>query len=91
MSKLPAESIVPELSTVHDALRRATTSEGAIVPLVNSSFKINPVKKEIVEQICRENGTSLSAFLRACADVLIVDYLGPKDAAALDASIPQSE
>lgn len=72
-----------ELSSVHDALSRAALSERDRVTLVNANFKIHPLRKEIAEGICAKNATTLSAFLRECTDVLILDFLGPKEAAKL--------
>jgi hypothetical protein len=72
------------LTNVHDALHRAVLSERNRVNLVPATFKIDPLKKEISEQICQKNGTTLSSFLRECCEGLILDYAGPKAAAKLN-------
>lgn len=75
---------IPPTTDIHDALQRATISEGNRVRLTNANFKMNPVKKELAEQICAKNGTTLSAFLRECIDGLIGDFVGPKAAKQLN-------
>lgn len=71
------------VSTVHDALSRAVESEKNRVALVNANFKVNPLHKESAEGVCEKNGTTLSAYLRECVSVLLLDYYGPKKAAEL--------
>lgn len=63
---------------VHDALRKAQLSENNRVAMVNANFKLNPIKKEMAEQICTKNGTTFSEYLRQCVEGLILDYVGPK-------------
>lgn len=75
------------VSSVHQALNRAISSERERVALVNANFKINPVHKELTEGICLKNGTTISSFLRECCTVLLIDYLGPKEAARLGIEI----
>lgn len=72
-----------EVSNVHQALSRAVDSERNRVALVNANFKVDPLRKETAEGICAKHGTTLSAFLRECCDVLLLDFLGPKEAAKL--------
>lgn len=67
-----------ELTSVHEALNRAQLSEKDKVALVNGTFKIHPIKKEMAEQICEKHGTTLSAFLRECVEGLVKDYIGDK-------------
>lgn len=76
-------AVVPPTTNIHDALQRATLSERDRVALINANFKLHPAKKEVAEQICAKNGTTLSAFLRECVDGLIVDFAGPKAAKQL--------
>lgn len=75
-----------QLTNVHDAMNRAQVSERDRVALVNANFKIHPIKKEVAEQICAKNGTTLSAFLRECVEGLISDYIGEKAAAEIEDS-----
>lgn len=75
---------IKPLTNIHDAMSRAIESEKERVPLVNANFKINPLKKEIAEQICEKNATTLSAFLRECAEGLIQDYMGEKASGTLE-------
>lgn len=72
-----------EVSTVHNAMNRAALAERNRVPLVNANFKLNPLHKESAEGVCEKNGTTLSAYLRECVSVLLLDYYGPKKAAEL--------
>lgn len=82
MTKQTPES--QPLTNVHDALHRAVLSERDRVNLVPATFKINPLKKTIAEQICEKSGTTLSSFLRECCEGLVLDYAGPKAAAKLN-------
>lgn len=72
------------LTNVHDALQRAVLTDRDKVNLIPATFKINPLKKELAEQICAKSGTTLSSFLRECVEGLVGDYVGPKAAAKLD-------
>jgi hypothetical protein len=74
------------LTSVHDALREAKLAERDRIVFVNANFKCHPAKKAAAEAICEAEGTTLSAFLRACMDGLVTDYAGPKMAAKLEAS-----
>lgn len=73
-----------KLTNVHDALSRAQEKAKNKVALVNANFKINPLNKEIAEQICVKNGTTMSEFLRECVDGLIEDYMGQKTFSELE-------
>lgn len=75
---------VKPLTNVHDAIHRAQISESDRAALINANFKIHPTKKVVVEQICKQNGTTFSAFLRECCDGLIGDYVGEKAASDLE-------
>lgn len=72
-----------EVSNVHHALSRAVDSEKNRVALVNANFKVDPLRKESAEGLCEKNGTTLSAYLRECVNILLLDYLGPKEAAKM--------
>lgn len=63
---------------VHQALSNAVLREKSKVASVNANFKINPIHKEMAEQICGQHGTTLSSFLRECVSGLIKDYVGEK-------------
>lgn len=77
MSKTPQE-IVPPTTDVHAALSKAAAKERDNITFVNTNFKCHPLKKQAAEQICEQNGATLSGFLRECIDGLIVDYMGAK-------------
>lgn len=76
-----------DVSNVHEALSRAVETEKDRVALVNANFKIHPLRKELAEGICEKNATTLSAYLRECCDLLLVDYLGPKEASRIGITI----
>lgn len=69
---------VPEVQSVHDAMSRAVDSERDRVALAHANFKLHPAKKEAADQICAQHGTTFSAYLRGCIDVLLEDYMGPR-------------
>lgn len=73
-----------KLTDVHEALVRAQDSDKDRVALVNANFKIHPIKKEVAEQICSKNGTTLSSFLRECVNGLVRDYVGDKESESLE-------
>lgn len=75
------------LTNVHDALRRAVIADSKKVALTNANFKMHPLRKEVAEEICQKNGTTLSAFLRECTDGLIMDYAGPDVAKKLGVDV----
>lgn len=75
----------PELSSVHDALADAQMAERDRVNLVNLNVKVHPLKKSAAESICEAHGVTVSAYVRACVDRLVLDYGGPKLAAKLEA------
>lgn len=62
------------LSTVHDAIQESILDAREGEELKPSSYKIQPSVKEKAEQICEQNGTSLSAFMRWCCILLVEDY-----------------
>lgn len=72
-----------DLMDIHAALAKAQDNNTQRVALVNANFKLNPFKKEMAEQICYQNATTLSAFLRECVDGLIRDYAGEKAACSI--------
>lgn len=76
-----------KLTDVHEALSRAQDSDKDRVALVNANFKIHPIKKEVAEQICAKNGTTLSSFLRECVNGLVKDYVGDKASESLEATL----
>lgn len=64
-----------ELSTVHKAVTRAQEKTKELI-LINASYKINPEIKEVAELICRQNGITLSEYVRQCIECLVNDYTG---------------
>ena len=77
----------PQLTNIQDAMQRAQEAAKDRVALVNANFKINPIKKEIAEQICQKNAVTLSEFLRECVEGLISDYVGEKTASQTSETI----
>lgn len=67
------DSITNDLTSVHEALN-AASQETKKPPMIVSSFKIDEETKNLAQQICRQNGTDLSAFLRHCCIALVNDY-----------------
>ena len=66
------------LSTVHDAVREAVAEPrptGQVeTKMQPATFKVKDSTKLTAAQICENNGTSLSAFLRWCCILLVRDY-----------------
>lgn len=70
-----------EVSNVHDALKRAQAKDRADSALINTSIRINPLSRTLAEDICKAHGITLSQFIRECVDLLILDYVGQRQAA----------
>jgi hypothetical protein len=83
-AKSPEVAPAPRID-IHAALQRAA-SPG--VKLQTTSVKLNPVVKEIAGQICGVQGKTVSSFCNACLEILVEDYLGPKEFARLKAQSP---
>jgi hypothetical protein len=81
MHKDPRVETLP-VSNVHEALSRAVDAERNRVPMRPYNFKCNPFILETAEAICVKNATTLPAFFRQCAELLVADYAGPKAIAA---------
>ncbi len=77
----PQAATLP-VSSVHEALSRAVDAERKRVAMRPYNFKCNPFVLETAEAICVKNATTLPAFFRQCAELLIADYAGPKAANA---------
>ncbi len=64
-----------KLSTIHDAIREASmearTESERLKP---ATYKVADSIKEQAEEICANNGTTLSGFLRNCCTLLVLDY-----------------
>lgn len=58
---------------VHDALERATIAD-ASSKSAPATVKMDPKAKELGDQICKQHGTSLPAFMRECVYALVLDY-----------------
>lgn len=81
MPTIPNGETLP-VSNVHEALSRAVDAERNRVPMRPYNFKCNPFLLEAAEAICVKNATTLPAFFRQCAELLVADYAGPKAIAA---------
>lgn len=94
MPKKSAAALDCDVSSVHHALDdarfvkesldEASAAERDRVVLININFKIHPAKKAAAEAILDRNGTTLSAFMRACVYRLVRDYMGEKAAKKLE-------
>lgn len=82
MPKSDARPVNPRdiapLTNVHEALERARLSDSNKTRLVNATVKIDPLKKQVAEDLLKRQNTSLSSFVRECVDGLLHDYMGPK-------------
>lgn len=65
------------LVTVHKALQEAVVEKFNPTDNVTQTFRINKELKDQCDQICEQNGTTISAFLRMCCMGLVVDYVAP--------------
>lgn len=65
-----------KLTTVHEALSLAATEPQGPEQeaMATGSYRINKDRKAEAEAICQRHGTTLSAYLRSCAEVLVSDY-----------------
>lgn len=77
------------LSTVHDALVEARDLNENPDHMENTTIRISARKKKMLVRICQIQGTTISDYLRACADALIRDYAGPKTFAEIENSPEQ--
>lgn len=63
------------LTSVHEALKEASLEDRKTTAvLVPISIKAPELLKKEVEFICKNNGTTLSSFLRKCMAALADDY-----------------
>lgn len=65
------------VTNVHDALTRAIDVRKTKVNMVNQTFKVHPLAKELAAEICEKHGIDPSEFLRECLNALVRDYVGP--------------
>ncbi len=72
------EQSFAKVTDIHEAMTHAV--DATFKPenqekLVQGSYRVSPIVKEKAEQICASNGTTLSAYVRACTEALVRDYL----------------
>lgn len=71
------------LTTVHDAMTDAQLTEpfGANDEnqrLIQCTFRVSRETKDVVDDICRQHGVTLSTWLRKCCEGLMHDYVCPQ-------------
>lgn len=59
------------LKNLHEVVGDSRFEDEAKEPC---SFRLEPHRKEIADEICEKNGTTLSKFLRGCVSQLITEY-----------------
>ncbi len=68
-----------ELTSVHEALAKAASENiKETQRMVVLSTKVSPDVEAVVQDICRNHGTTISAYLRKCCESLVADYVQPK-------------
>lgn len=75
MSMPDSPYINDRLHNVHDSLNQAAADETSEEGMTQGSYRVYPTTKKLAEDICKANGTTLSAFLRKCCEGLVRDYL----------------
>lgn len=64
------------LKNVHDLLSESALSKPLKVEGTEFvQFRYPEDKKRELDGLCRRHGTTMSAFLRACADQVVEDYM----------------
>lgn len=72
------DSIKPEpLPNVHECLADAAKEHRDLPAMVGGTFKVPKEVKKLTQQICKQNGTDMSAFLRQCCVNLCKGYVDP--------------
>lgn len=71
----------PETKTtdVHEAMSSAATEFTHVKKDAMVTIKMESQLKALTEQICENNGTTISGYLRSCCKALVQDYLGVKE------------
>lgn len=66
-----------ELKNLHEVMQDAADKkEQDDQVLITCSFKLQAEDKTLAHEICRQNGTTLSHFLRQTVERLIKEYVG---------------
>lgn len=65
---------VDQLTTIHHALSEAQQEHRGEEPLPTYTFRLSEVERNAATEVCKQHGTNLAAFLRACVRVLPRDY-----------------
>lgn len=63
-----------KLATIQEALSQSRFNDEQKTQLVAAATKLNPETKQLADEICERNCTTLSGFLRECVNELIKDY-----------------
>jgi hypothetical protein len=64
-----------ELTTVHSALAEAASEPRQEEAAMGTyTFRVHKDRREKAEMLCKQHGTTLSAYLRKCIETLPRDY-----------------
>lgn len=62
------------LTTVHDALKEASTEVKRDEAMITYTFRIREHVRDEAERLCKMHGTTLPDYLRKCCELLPKDY-----------------
>lgn len=66
-----------KLPNVHECLADAAKEDKNLKPMVTGTFKVPREVKKLTQQLCKQNGSDMSAFLRQCCVNLCKGYVDP--------------
>lgn len=66
-----------KLTNVHDAMKAAVLAEPEQPEYHVRTFRLPTAMNELTDRICKQHGTTMSAFLRQCCEGLVRDYTQP--------------
>lgn len=73
-----------KVRNVHDAVHRAAILEKlSTTEMKPAGYRVDPERQSEASKILFSRSTTLSAYLRACIDCLIIDVSGPERAREL--------
>lgn len=72
--KQEVQEVLDQTTDVHMALQEAVL-EGQLIQDDSISIKINSQVKSKLQEVCKANGTTASAYLRKCGEALVRDLL----------------
>lgn len=72
--KTPVSFEFSKLSNIHGVLSDAVWMSQSSEPMRSMSIRLHDNLRQQAEEICAQNGTSLSVFLRQCTIALVNDY-----------------